>query len=213
MSFVDSQQKICFVHIAKNGGRSVMGYLGSGAWPYINTEDSIHLWMGNGHANYYQALQTFGKKDWFAFVVLRKPMDRIRSAFNIGVRTGLYEASETSFSRWVSGIEKLSEDKSWSSGDWLWCPHGQSLDPALVPQTFYFDHQNHEIKCFKLESLHTLHNHIRENFENYRNNKRPFSKTSDGDYQKSYKINLKDKKILEKIYKEDFEIYEKNNMF
>ena len=111
MSYVDSQQKICFVHIAKNGGRSVSKYLGSFFKPYINNKDSVHLWKGNGHANYYQALQTFGKKDWFAFVVLRKPMDRIRSAFNIGVRTGLYEASETSFSRWVSGIEKLSDRK------------------------------------------------------------------------------------------------------
>jgi len=216
MSFVDKNEEICFIHIAKNAGKSISSALKKHFEP-SEASAGRHPWgLGSGHCTYYQALRDFPEtsKKWYAFAAVREPVDRLVSAYYYLNGIPSPGCGETlKFDKFVEAIYRLS----WGGGNDRWSPDlwwkdyarrslsGQKSRwalPHIVPQNFYFN-DNHNINLFKLDKLDEMSLVFKEKFDCDLHIPHLGASVN----RKNIEISTHQLKIIEKIYEKDFEIY------
>tara|TARA_B100002019_G_scaffold290246_3_gene307513 strand:+ start:9001 stop:9690 length:690 start_codon:yes stop_codon:yes gene_type:complete len=218
MSYVDSQKKICFTHIAKNGGRSVSNYLLELCGPSDHFIDQRHRgwwFQGSGHSTYHLAKNNYDEnKTWFAFAHIRNPIDRVYSAWKGYEMYG----HVITFPRFLDYIENLKENSPlWNEKEWAHNPHDIRdmpeiyADPVAVnahiaPQCFYFD-KSDNIKLYSFNNLFGFVDDLPD--QEWRRAAKTTTKphVKDHDYEKpTHEESIVDQ--IKRIYAKDFEIYE-----
>ena len=240
MSFVNDEKDLCFIHIAKTAGTSIstalkksftsstklaIGHPLAGTLvPTVFNEDGTlkaaefprnTLWGdGEAHCTYYQATKEFPEscEKWYAFAVVRNPIDRVASAAR---HFGINDPRE--FDVFIQLIEEYAHTSpAWHPDVW-WDDYRKQANlsllapPHIVPCNFYFNH-NHKINLFSFERLNEIEVAIKEKFGVILT--LPATKHDPDEALREYqnfrkKISRNLLTRIEQVYEKDFEIYEK----
>ena len=218
MSFVDKNQNICFIHIAKNAGKSISTALVKEFPPSkVYCSGDTDVWGdGSGHFTYHQALHDFpeASKKWYAFAVIRNPLDRLLSAFHY-ISTPNHPIR---FDRFVENIEQDYNSFKWSSRFWWqhYCHqklNHSCLPPHIVPYSFYFS-DDHDIDLFSFDRIDEISLVFKEKFNQELyipriGRQAVFTEVSGWGGKNRAEVSKETLKKIEKIYEKDFEIYER----
>jgi hypothetical protein len=222
MSYIDNDLKVCYIHIAKNGGRSISEYLAAVCGrPGTFADDSCPGWwfQGAGHATYFKAEKFYGKNNnWFAFAHIRNPIDRVYSAWK-GYEMHGHVITFKNFIEYINNLKKSSP--LWEQGKWRHNPHDIRdmpeiyADPIAVhahvaPQSFYFS-KDHNINLYDFNDLYGFVRDLPKRYQGHvdliKNSGLKLPHTHDGKYKKP-KHDASIIKKIESIYEQDFELYE-----
>ena len=135
--------KIIFIHIAKNGGRSVSEFLRKNigapeAYPRLQ-EDRGWWFQGQGHATYFRAQDLFPEesKNWFAFTTIRNPVDRAYSAWRAFNTMGKIVRPFNEYLDFVENVEYKGTDNTGNKFTVIKSSSPNADDPA-TPVTAIF---------------------------------------------------------------------------
>ena len=190
---------ILFIHIPKNAGTNVATQL-------------YGRHSGHHTAQWYRAADTAYFDSKHKFALLRHPYDRFISAYKFAWHGG---TSSVRASRWITKLVR-KYDKPFLFAQYLSEFHQSDLekfDPVFQPQYSYICDRDGSLMidtCMKLEDVSGSIIKVGDTELDLRNkvNKNRYEEVDDNEV----KIENKMMSIIRRIYKTDFEWYEKINL-
>ena len=226
MSFVSTDHKLCFIHIPKAGGTSVSEALRSsmaGTWmePHRTLNCDPYRWQGSGHftiADYHEEFKRM--PDW-SFAIIRNPYERVVSAFMVHSDYGKkYYSQGATDERMLHEWEKyLIFCESWNKSRLAILKDNSILCPQRLPQSgpavhmlpsHYMISINGKVAVNKLIAMRDIHKipSIVEHHTGIKMFNILHENKSDSKNFYNLFLNNKNKRTIERIYREDFKLYE-----
>ena len=234
MSFISWDHKLCFIHIPKSGGTSVSEALKSSIMatdlqPSHNQVQIVrpghgHRWNGHGHCTILDYQQEFKRLPGWSFAIIRNPYERCVSAFMVHSDYGKkYYSQGATDERMLHEWEKyliFCEDWSKSRSKIFRC-NNSTLDssygffhsgPAIhmLPSHYMISIED-KIAVNKLVAMRDIHK-IPSIVEHHTGIKMfNILHENKSDSKNFYYLFLtnENKRIIERIYRKDFELYER----
>jgi hypothetical protein len=183
------KQKICFIHIPKNAGSSVLSWAGQNLPNTFKFDETLH-------ANIKTMKQKYDVHDYF--YIIRNPWDRVVSGYHYvrGAKlfwkeNGWYEDTFMSFNQFVEMSWKFFDEKQ--NQTWFY---------SMTPQIEWIDDSGIQLKC---ENLSQDFKQVQDLFCCYEElGVVNFSDRLPG-YRQYY--NQKTKKIVSDIFQEDIDTF------
>lgn len=194
MSVVNLEKEYCFIHIPKTGGSSVESIVGGrGHFPYKIYEREID-----------------GLESINVFSIVRNPYARVLSSFYHfdTTHTNLFEKTALGFERFVRTKLKrqIGSYKTITNFPFM---HDFNLHPHFIPQSFFLEDKNGEIKVDfigKLENINSDWEEIRKITKTDKNI--PFLNKSLYDYNiEDHYLSNDVVSIVNEFYESDFRLF------
>ena len=224
MSFVSLNHRLCFIHIPKAGGSSVSEALKKSV-PTVKNQHNDHRWSGSGHYTIYDYREEFGRLPNWSFAIIRNPYERCVSAFMVhpdyGKKYHLLGADEKRmFHEWEKYLIFCERWNNEQRGQ-LYLPNRITSLSALGPNV-----QGPAIHALPANYLVTINGKIAVNtlvgmrdikkipalvqkHTGYQMLNVLHENKSDSAQYMNLLLTNDCKKVIERVYKEDFELYER----
>ena len=228
MSFASIDHRLCFIHIPKAGGSSISEALKKSV-PSIEKQHHLgtndYRWSGSGHHTIYDYKEEFGRLPDWSFAVIRNPYERCVSAFMVhpdyGKKYHLLGADEKRmFHEWEKYLIFCERWNNEQRGQ-IYLPNRVTSLSALGPNV-----QGPAIHALPASYLITINSRIAVNtligmrdidkvpelvrrHTGYQMFNLLHENKSDSAQYMNLLLTNDCKKAIERVYKEDFELYER----